>query len=71
MLEYIDGKMLSPDNATEKAMAKAIQYLRIIHDPSLHHGDVHQFTVGTPRNVMLLKNAEVKWIDFEHSRIGA
>jgi len=66
MLEYLDGEMLSPDNATEEAMAKAIQHLRIIH-----HGDIHQFMAGTPRNVMLLKNADVKWIDFEHSRIGA
>lgn len=71
MLEYLDGELLSPDNATEEAMAKAIQYLRTIHDLSLHHGDVHQFIVVTPRNVMLLKNADVKWIDFERSRIGA
>lgn len=27
--------------------------------------------VGTPRNVMLLKNGDVKWIDFEHSMLGA
>jgi hypothetical protein len=71
MLEYLDGEMLLPCNATEEAMAKAIEYLERIHELSLLHGDVHAFGVGTPRNVMLLKNGDVKWIDFEHSQLGA
>lgn len=71
LLEYLDGEMLLPDNATDESMAKAIQYLERIHELSLLHGDVHQFMVGTPRNVMLLKNGDVKWIDFERSQIGA
>lgn len=66
MLEYLDGKMLLPCNTTEEAMAKAIQYLDEIHKLSIFHSDVHTFRVGTPRNVMLLKNGEVRWIDFEH-----
>jgi hypothetical protein len=52
-------------------MEKAIQYLERIHELSLLHRDVHQFRVSTLRNVMLLKNGDVKWIDFEHSMLGA
>jgi hypothetical protein len=39
--------MLLPCNATEEAMAKAIQYLDKIHKLSIFHGDVHAFRVGT------------------------
>jgi tRNA A-37 threonylcarbamoyl transferase component Bud32 len=71
LLEYLDREMLLPDNATEESMVKAIQYLERIHELSLLHGDVHQFMVSTLRNMMLLTNGDVKWIDFERSQIGA
>ena len=40
MLEYLDEDMLSPENDTEEAMAKAIQYLERIHELSVLHADV-------------------------------
>lgn len=43
LLESVDGEMLLPDNATEVATEKTIQYLERIHNLSLLHGDVHQF----------------------------
>ena len=63
--------MLLPDNATDESMVKAIQYLERKHELSLLHGDIHQFMVGTPCNMMFLKNGDIEWIDSKHSQIGA
>lgn len=52
-------------------MVKAIQYLERIHELLLLHRDIHQVMLGTPQNVILLTNGDVKWIDFECSQIGA
>ena len=71
LLEYLDRKMLLPDNATDESMVKAIQYLERKHELSLLHGDIHQFMVGTPCNMMFLKNGDIEWIDSKHSQIGA
>ncbi|TDL26737.1 hypothetical protein BD410DRAFT_783850 [Rickenella mellea] len=73
MLEYLDGEMLEPRNATVDATTKALQYLNEIHSLGIYHGDVHNFGCrdGTPRNVMILNNGDVRWIDFEHSQKGA
>ncbi|TDL26577.1 hypothetical protein BD410DRAFT_526066 [Rickenella mellea] len=72
MLEYLDGEMLLPSNATVDATSKALQYMNEIHSLGIQHGDVHHFGCrdGTPRNLMILKDGDVRWIDFEHSRKG-
>ncbi|TFK33691.1 hypothetical protein BDQ12DRAFT_670026 [Crucibulum laeve] len=73
MLEYLNGELLLPHNATKKAAAKAINYLQEIHNLSICHGDTAMYDgrIDTPRNLMLLTNGDVKWFDFEHSSTNA
>lgn len=66
MLEYLDGEMLLPENITAKVASKALDALKLIHQYNFAHLDIndHSFI----KNVMVLKSAEVKWLDFEHAR---
>ncbi|TFK33690.1 hypothetical protein BDQ12DRAFT_690760 [Crucibulum laeve] len=73
MLEYFDGELFLPQNATEEAAAKALIYLQEIHSLSICHGDIYYYEarIDTPRTLMLLTNGDVRWIDFEHSSTNA
>jgi RIO-like serine/threonine protein kinase len=68
MLEYLDGKLVVPSNKSfSSAVAqKALHTLQDIHKIAIYHGDIYDNRLIC--NLMLLKNGEVVWFDFEHSK---
>ena len=67
MLEYIDGELLTPDNFTTELGQKALLCLRTLHHLGIVHGDTDDR--HTIRNVLVKKDQEVIWFDFERSLI--
>jgi RIO-like serine/threonine protein kinase len=67
MLQYLDGQLVTPCNRnfTSSVAEKALLALQSIHELGICHGDV--YCNRYIRNLMLLQNGDVAWIDFEHS----
>ncbi|KAH8826993.1 hypothetical protein DL96DRAFT_1816033 [Flagelloscypha sp. PMI_526] len=65
VLEYLDAEDLMPENLTLDAAFMAAESFRTLHRLGIHHGDSadHVFL----RNIILLKNGEVRWLDFERA----
>jgi hypothetical protein len=56
---------LTPENLTLNAAIKAAKGYHALHRLSICHGD--SFDDFFLRNVMLLSNGKVKWLDFERA----
>jgi tRNA A-37 threonylcarbamoyl transferase component Bud32 len=66
VLEYLDAENLTPANITPEAAQSALEGLKQLHDLGICHLDTYHG--DWVRNAMLLKNGQVKWVDFELSR---
>lgn len=66
MLEYLEGEMLSDLNITREAASQALSALKEIHQLRIMHGDIYDFGALCLRNLMLINDGTVRWIDFEH-----
>jgi serine/threonine protein kinase len=71
MIELLDAEMITFDNLSRSVATKTLHALEQIHKLSICHGDISDYGCDLFRNVMLLRNGEVKWIDFEHSWVDA
>ena len=58
-----DAERLDLDNCTWSVVTKALQGLKVIHRGYVVHGDIAQ------RNILLLPNGAVVWIDFSAAEI--
>jgi serine/threonine protein kinase len=66
MLEYFEDSVdIRRSNITPAIGEKILAALKCIHERGICHGDVNDFM--TIRNVMLLPDDTVRWIDFELS----
>jgi hypothetical protein len=70
MVDYFEGEMIDFQNITPAVANRALEGLAQIHQLSIFHGDTYEAQCVLMRNVMVSKSGEVKWIDFEHSKIG-
>ncbi|KIP05252.1 hypothetical protein PHLGIDRAFT_36520 [Phlebiopsis gigantea 11061_1 CR5-6] len=62
LLEYLeDAERVSLENVTEEVAEKALRGLCDVHAAYVSHGDVHR------RNVLVLPDGRVAWIDFDNS----
>jgi hypothetical protein len=71
ILEFLDAEMITFEKLTRSVARMALEALEQIHDLSICHGDICEYGWDLFRNVMLLNNGEVKWIDFEHSWVDS
>jgi predicted Ser/Thr protein kinase len=69
MLEYFEGELICIwfNNLTPVIAKKALEGLRLLHQLGIYHGDIYQSQCTILRNVMVSKEGDVKWIDFERS----
>ena len=66
MIEFLDTEMITFDNLSRSVATKTLHALKQIHKLSICHGDISDYGCDLFRNVILLRNGEVKWIDIEH-----
>jgi len=71
MIEFLDAEMITFDNLSRSVATNTLRALEQIHKLSICHGDISDYGCDLFRNVMLLRNGEVKWIDFEHSWVDS
>lgn len=69
MLEHLQGTPVTPDNFTLEVGKNSLKAPADIHSLGIVHNDIFDFH-GPIKNVMLLNDGEVKWIDFEQSRLN-
>jgi serine/threonine protein kinase len=66
LLEYIPSATpLSTDNVTPEICRAALQQLERIHAAGVLHGD------PLPRNLLVLEDGRVRWIDFDCAKTSA
>ncbi|GJE84688.1 hypothetical protein PsYK624_007640 [Phanerochaete sordida] len=66
MLEFFpDADIMSIKNVTMSIAEKAFRALHDIHKAYVEHGDVHR------RNILLLPDERVVWVDFDNSRTAS
>jgi len=71
MIEFLDVEMIMFDNLSRSVAMNTLRALEQIHKLSICHGDISDYGCDLFRNIMLLRNREVKWIDFEHSWVDS